>query len=58
MKVSGKPHAPAALPPIKVLLSLYRKLYEPRVILDVWKNFEITGFRYPDHPARSVPLYR
>jgi hypothetical protein len=30
MVVGGKPHAPAALPPVKTLYTLYRKLGGPQ----------------------------
>jgi len=27
-------------------------------VLDEWENFDQTGIRFPDNPARRVPLYR
>ena len=56
MGVSGKPHAPAALPPGKSLCTLYRRLGGPQGRSGrVRKISPPTGIRSPD---RSELLYR
>jgi len=53
--VGGQRHAPAALPPGKNRLKLYRRLGEPQGrSRQVRKISSPTGIRSPDRPARSI----
>jgi len=58
MEVGDQRHAPAALPPGKILYPLYRKLGRPQGRCEwVRKISPPAGFRSPDPPARSQSLY-
>ena len=59
MGVGGQHHAPAALPPGKIPVTIVQEAgWASGPILTGAENLATTGIRSPDRPARRESLYR